>query len=119
MLQPCYDEAADAIIRAVAFAYWERDRLAQAGTLTALGQGFKGRGGAGACVEMARKVCEEILATSPTAEQLHAEINQALGAIACVLKEPIAPNGQRKGPRMHPHGPKPAPRDAFRSSGGE
>lgn len=91
MAERRYEEAEDVLMRAIAFAYWGRDRLGQAMILTALGQldliGFNAKGDAGAYFEMALDVCEEIQGTSPTAAQLYPAIEHALGQLRAEAEE--------------------------------
>jgi hypothetical protein len=80
-----FDEAEDALYRAIAYAHWARYPLGRVMTLAALGglslTGFGAKGDAGSLFEMALDICEEIRASSPTAAKMYPAIEQALGRL--------------------------------------
>lgn len=92
-----YEEAEDVLTRAIAFAHWGRDTLGRVTTLVALAglnlKGFNAKGDAGAYLEMALDICEEIRATSPAAAQMY---DAAQGQLDSLRAEAEAK--QRQGP---------------------
>ena len=80
-----FEDAEDVLNRSIAYAHWARDTLGRAVTLMTLGRlnltGFNAKGEAGAYYEMALDVCEEIRASSPTAAQVYAVVQQELGVL--------------------------------------